>query len=85
MSTNCIDCIKNERTGSDLLCDECRAKFKTEFLLKVIKAQDELLACYRLGGQPSEHTLEVMAIFRGLCIDGKFMMLKKGENGTTRT
>ena len=24
MSTNCISCIKNERTGSDLLCDECR-------------------------------------------------------------
>ena len=26
MSTNCIDCIKNKRTGSDLLCDECRVK-----------------------------------------------------------
>lgn len=24
MSTNCIVCIKNERTGSDLLCDDCR-------------------------------------------------------------
>jgi len=24
MSTNCIHCIKNERTGPDLLCDECR-------------------------------------------------------------
>jgi len=25
MSTNCIRCVKNERTGMDLLCDECRA------------------------------------------------------------
>ncbi len=24
MSTNCINCISNERTGSDLLCDDCR-------------------------------------------------------------
>ncbi len=35
-----------------------------EFLLKVIKAQDQLLMCYKLGGQPSEHTLDVMAKFR---------------------
>ncbi len=25
MSTNCIVCVKNKRTGGDLLCDECRA------------------------------------------------------------
>ncbi len=24
MSKNCINCVKNERTGLDLLCDECR-------------------------------------------------------------
>jgi len=24
MSTNCISCIKNKRTGHDLLCDDCR-------------------------------------------------------------
>jgi len=24
MSTNCINCVKNKRTGPDLLCDECR-------------------------------------------------------------
>lgn len=24
MSKNCINCIKNERTNSDMLCDECR-------------------------------------------------------------
>ena len=24
MSVNCIRCVKNERTGIDLLCDECR-------------------------------------------------------------
>lgn len=25
MSANCIQCVKNPRTGPDLLCDECRA------------------------------------------------------------
>jgi hypothetical protein len=24
MSRNCIRCVKNERTGHDLLCDDCR-------------------------------------------------------------
>ena len=24
MSTNCVHCIVNQRTGNDLLCDECR-------------------------------------------------------------
>ena len=24
MSTNCISCVTNTRTGSDLLCDSCR-------------------------------------------------------------
>lgn len=24
MSTDCIQCVKNQRTGMDLLCDECR-------------------------------------------------------------
>ena len=24
MSTNCVQCVKRERTGRDLLCDECR-------------------------------------------------------------
>ena len=26
MSANCIICITNERTGIDLMCDECRSK-----------------------------------------------------------
>ena len=34
MSTNCISCIKNERTELDLLCDECRIKEQLEFLFK---------------------------------------------------
>lgn len=25
MSTNCISCISEERTGTDLLCDSCRS------------------------------------------------------------
>ena len=30
MSTNCVQCIKNERTGLDLLCDICRLKNQLE-------------------------------------------------------
>ena len=26
MSMNCVVCVKNQRTGFDLLCDDCRAK-----------------------------------------------------------
>lgn len=26
MSRNCIRCVKNHRTGPDLLCDDCRAR-----------------------------------------------------------
>ena len=26
MSVNCIRCVKNRRTGLDLLCDECRGR-----------------------------------------------------------
>lgn len=26
MSTNCISCVVNKRTGGDLLCDDCREK-----------------------------------------------------------
>jgi hypothetical protein len=30
MSTNCVDCVVNPRTGADLMCDECREKRKIE-------------------------------------------------------
>lgn len=33
MSTNCIVCVKNKRTGGDLLCDECRAVKATQATL----------------------------------------------------
>jgi len=29
MSDNCVRCIKNKRTGFDLLCDECREYLNT--------------------------------------------------------
>jgi len=32
MSTNCISCVVNERTGNDLLCDRCRAAERLESL-----------------------------------------------------
>jgi len=37
-----------------------------KFLRKVIKAQDQLLMCYKLGGQPSEWVFDIMAKFRKL-------------------
>lgn len=27
MSTNCVNCIKNKRTGFDNLCDSCRRTY----------------------------------------------------------
>lgn len=39
MSKNCIICIKNKRTGTDLMCDKCRKieyekQFRKTFRLK---------------------------------------------------
>lgn len=34
MSVNCINCVVNDRTGSDLLCDECRRLALPEKLRK---------------------------------------------------
>lgn len=42
MSVNCMRCIKNKRTGSDLLCDECRKELATFEL------------CQRCGNRYSE-------------------------------
>jgi len=39
---------------------------EVKFLRKVIKAQDELLKCYRFGGHPSEWCFDIMAKFREL-------------------
>jgi len=39
------------------------------FLKKVIKAQSELLLCYRLGGQPPDWVFDILAKFRNLYDD----------------
>ena len=54
MSTNCIQCVKNQRTGIDLLCDTCRARI-TEIKSRVgvvgFKAEPY---CYANVGEPEE-------------------------------
>lgn len=41
MSTNCIRCVKNERTSlTDLLCDECRAEAMRHRLVDIIDLGD---------------------------------------------
>ncbi len=34
MSTNCIKCIKAPRTGTDLLCDDCRKKDVSDIVVR---------------------------------------------------
>ena len=42
MSKNCVRCIKNQRTGFDLLCDECREKQSIVSIRRpIIKASSE--------------------------------------------
>jgi len=41
-------------------------KEEITFLRKVIKAQDKLLMCYKLGGRPPEWVFDIMAKFREL-------------------
>ena len=45
MSINCIGCIKNRRTGIDLLCDECREK---ERGIKMLEIWREFILRYNL-------------------------------------
>ncbi len=50
MSTNCISCVVNKRTGGDLLCDSCRA------------VEGERKARFaRLEAEEEKHRLEVQA------------------------
>ena len=44
-------------------------KEEITFLPKVIEAQNELLTCYRLGGNPPEWAFHVLAKFRRLYQD----------------
>lgn len=39
MSTNCINCVVNDRTGNDLLCDQCRAVERLQAMLDDDKNQ----------------------------------------------
>ena len=41
-------------------------KDEITFLRKVIKAQDKLLMCYKLGGRPPGWVFDIMAKFREL-------------------
>jgi hypothetical protein len=42
MSTNCVRCVKNTRTGHDLLCDGCRDQERDEKLKQQNDNQPEL-------------------------------------------
>ena len=44
----------------------CSKDKEIVFLKKVIKAQDRLLVCYRLGSQPPEWVFDTMDKFRKL-------------------
>ena len=46
-------------------------KDEIAFLRKVIKAQDKLLICYRLGGRPPEWVFDILAKFRDLYDNSK--------------
>lgn len=60
MSVNCIRCVVNDRTGIDLLCDDCRdleRPLKCSKCLKPVKRRDTLqnsrvgLVCPHCGGE----------------------------------
>ena len=46
MSTNCIRCVTEERTGSDLFCDTCRLETKVKELeAELHQTTNMLIAC----------------------------------------
>lgn len=58
MSTNCIKCVKNKRTGHDLLCDECRnpspVQIRAKNVLEALKRREANLIDWREWDQVSE-------------------------------
>ena len=52
-------------------------KEEITFLRKVIKAQEQLLMCYRMGGHPQKWCLDVLSKFKEL--------YKKGEKNNAST
>lgn len=52
MSTNCIRCVANERSGNDLLCDKCRAMTKSKKpYTVVVKHGATRPVCLKVGCQ----------------------------------
>lgn len=61
MSTNCIRCVKNKRTGMDLLCDECRASGSSPAHCSALfdaAAQMDWVQVVLNGGPPCFHLYE---------------------------
>lgn len=57
MSTNCIKCVARKRTGSDLLCDECRAS---------IQKIDRVLGNLKKHNSPAAQGTEVQRLREAL-------------------
>ena len=73
MSVNCIRCVKNKRTGLDLLCDDCR---KIEYQnCKYFKSKPEYFWC-PIG---NEGVIMEPARFCYDCPRYKEKMTNKGE------
>lgn len=61
MSTNCIRCVRNKRTGPDLLCDECRISRAVPFVThaamltkKVAELEERLKSDGQVGDRITE-------------------------------
>jgi hypothetical protein len=67
MSTNCIRCIKKIRTGSDLLCDECRKIENRKYLLDLISGKINLL-CLGITSYPNLED-EINKRIHSMCLE----------------
>ena len=56
-------------------------KDEIAFLRKVIKAQDKLLMCYKLGGRPPEWVFDIIAKFRNLYNEPKHHLTAQSSEG----
>lgn len=62
MSTNCIRCVTNRRTGHDLLCDECSAKKSAAAAPAYIPAEQLEPGFYSAEYIPTEYRVPVNLI-----------------------
>lgn len=84
MSTNCVRCVTNDRTGPDLLCDECRraaAEARECVVALIFDALDE--AEKKHPGFPTDPYIGMAVVLEEVGESSQALLQRDYEGGTT--